>query len=293
MTISDQDFVFYKDLLYKRSGLSLTPEKSYLLIARLTPLARTRGCDSLEAFTALMKTQPDENYIKQIVEAMTTNETLFFRDNKPYAMLKSHVLPYFLRQRDTKKSLRIWSAACSTGQEPYSLAMTVKDFFQPGWRAEILGTDISTEVLERAGKGIYTSFEVQRGLPAPMLLKHFTQADTSWAIKDDLKSMVNFQYLNLLDKTDHLGTFDIIFCRNVLIYFDVPTKTKVLDALSRRLAPDGVLFLGACETVMGLDLPLELLPNFNGMYVLKKANHPLKKDILNTLPKLPQQMAGT
>jgi chemotaxis protein methyltransferase CheR len=292
MTISDQDFVFYKDLLYKKSGLSLTPEKSYLLIARLTPLARDRGCDSLEAFTALMRTQPDEAVIKQIVEAMTTNETLFFRDNKPYAMLKSYVLPYMMRQRDSKKSLRLWSAACSTGQEAFSLAMTIKDSL-PNWQAEILGTDISTEVLERANKGIYTSFEVQRGLPAPLLLKHFTQLDGSWAIKDELKSMVKFQYLNLLDRIDHLGMFDIVFCRNVLIYFDVPTKTKVLEAISRRLAPDGVLFLGACETVMGLDLPLELLPNFNGMYVLKKSNHPLKKEILDKMPKLPQQMAGT
>ena len=185
---------------------------------------------------------------------MTTNETLFFRDHTPFDLFRDVILPERLAANAATRSLRIWCAAVSTGQEAYSLAM-ILDEMGPrlsGWKIQIVGTDISGEVLERARTGLYSQFEIQRGLPIQMLLKHFSQEGDRWRISERLRAMVDLRQHNLLEPNGHLGQFDIIFCRNVLIYFDVQTKARVLEALAPRLAPQGAMFLGAAETVIGI-----------------------------------------
>jgi len=271
------DFEFYKKMLMEKSGLALTPEKTYLLTSRLTPLAQSLGFDSLDNLTAAIRAPlPDPKVVKFVVEAMTTNETLFFRDNKPFTQLKDSILPHLIEKRAAKKSLRIWSAASSTGQESYSIAMTISEFLvtKPGWKVEIVGTDISEAALDQARRGEYNQFEIQRGLPIQMIVKYFTQNGTSWKVKDNLREMTKFQYFNLLHPMDILGSFDLIFCRNVLIYFNAETKTRVLNSMSARMVSDGFLFLGACETAMGLQTNLESVPNFTGLHTLKTMANP-------------------
>src|SRR5690606_14070767 len=237
-----------------RSGLVLGEEKVYLLESRLTPLARRRGLDSLEALAAEVRRTRDERLLTEITEAMTTNETFFFRDIRPFDTFRDVVLPQLLKARATNKTLRIWAAACSTGQEPYSLAMLLKEEAakMAGWRVEILATDISNEVLEKAKAGLYSQFEVQRGLPIQLLVKHFQQVGELWQIDSSIRAMVKFQRLNLLEDFSALGRFDVVFCRNVLIYFDQPTKSATLNRIYDSLAPDGALFLGGAETVLGI-----------------------------------------
>lgn len=263
------DFELYKDLLYTKSGLVITPDKSYLLDSRLTPVAKKWNFPSIELMTLQLRALPDNDLIRDVVEAMTTNETSFFRDSKPFIEFEQTVLPQLIKQRANKKSLRIWCAAASSGQEPYSLAMLLKDkeAMLKGWRIEIVATDISEEILEQAKRGIYTQFEVQRGLPITQLMKYFEQINEKWRIKDDLRSMVKFGYFNLLDEMARLGNFDVIFCRNVLIYFDEKTKGKVLEKMAQRLEKDGFLFLGGAETVLGITDKFALMPEKRGLYV--------------------------
>jgi chemotaxis protein methyltransferase CheR len=270
--ITEIDFQFYQRILLEKSGLALSIDKTYLLHARLTPVAQSLGFPALEQMTAALRFAPDANIIKRVVEAMTTNETLFFRDAKPFLHLRDVILPKLIQQNEYKKTIRIWCAACSSGQEPYSVAMVLDEFFQnrPGWTCQIVGTDISDEVLTQARKGEYSQFEIQRGLTIQMMMKYFTKQDDDWFVKDKLKSMVQFMPANLLANMSNLGMFDIIFCRNVLIYFNKETKEKALDKIGPHLAPEGTLLLGASETLMGLNTPFEALPDFNASYVLKK-----------------------
>lgn len=270
--MNDADFQFYQKLLLEKSGLALSPDKAYLLYTRLSPLAKTMGHASLDAMTAALRISLPISLVNQIVEAMTTNETLFFRDAKPFQHLRDVVLPNLIQQKEASKTIRIWCAACSSGQEPYSIAMVLDEFFQnrPGWTCQIVGTDISDEVLTQARKGEYSQFEIQRGLTIQMMIKYFTKQDDNWLIKDNLKNMVQFMPLNLLGGMAHLGTFDIVFCRNVLIYFNKETKEKVLTAISQRMMGSSTLFLGATETLLGLATPLQAAPEFNGAYTLKK-----------------------
>ncbi|OYW98671.1 MAG: chemotaxis protein CheR [Bosea sp. 32-68-6] len=241
-------------MLQLRSGLSLSPEKRYLAESRLSILCRRR--DIADIATLIQKLRPGNDAALEhaVIEAMTTNETLFFRDHTPFDLFRDVILPERLAANATTRSLRIWCAAVSTGQEAYSLAM-ILDEMGPrlsGWKIQIVGTDISGEVLERARAGLYSQFEIQRGLPIQMLLKHFSQEGDRWRISERLRAMVDLRQHNLLEPNGHLGQFDIIFCRNVLIYFDVQTKARVLEALSPRLAPQGAMFLGAAETVIGI-----------------------------------------
>jgi chemotaxis protein methyltransferase CheR len=202
-----------------------------------------------------------------VVEAMTTNETFFFRDKIPFDHLREAILPALVQARASRRSLRIWSAASSTGQEPYSIAMCVKEFAGlAGWRVEILATDLSQEVLEKSKAGLYSQFEVQRGLPIQMLVKYFTQAGELWQLNADIRGMVQHRQLNLLQDLSQLGTFDVIFCRNVLIYFDIDTKVGIFDRLSRMLEPDGVLALGAAESVVGISDAFRPNPERRGLY---------------------------
>ncbi|MBN8531131.1 MAG: protein-glutamate O-methyltransferase CheR [Alphaproteobacteria bacterium] len=264
----DDDFDLIADILKKRSGLTLTREKVYLLETRLLPVARQFGFDTLELLIQAIRKQPNEAMLVEITEAMTTNESSFFRDIKPFEQFRRTVLPRLIEDAKDKRSVRIWSSACSTGQEPYSLAMSLMEEAGKmiGWDYEIIATDISRKVLEKAEKGEYTQFEVQRGLPIQMLVKYFTQSGESWRLNSSVRARVRFQYLNLLEDFNNLGRFDIIFCRNVLIYFDAPTKTKVLERLTRSLQPKGFLFLGSAETILGLTDKLKPVDGERGIF---------------------------
>ncbi|PWR22317.1 CheR family methyltransferase [Zavarzinia compransoris] len=261
------DFQFLSDLLKAKSGLVLTGDKGYLVESRLLPIARKRGLNTLEGLVAGLR-RKDEALIRDVVEAMTTNESFFFRDNTPFDTFKAHVMPHLLSARADSKRIRIWSAAASTGQEPYSLAMLLSEqkAALAGWRVEILGTDISADVLTRARAGLYTQFEVQRGLPIQLLVKYFKKEGDQWRIAPEIRSMVQYREYNLLDSFAGLGKFDVVYCRNVLIYFDQPTKAKVLDRIADIMTDDGMLFLGAAETVLGLSTRFRPVKDRRGLY---------------------------
>lgn len=271
--MKNQDFEFLAGLLKEKSGLMLTSDKVYLLESRLTPLARKRGLDTLDALVQKLRTSRDDSLIKDVTEAMTTNESFFFRDNTPFDIFKNHVLPAMEKSRPNKK-LRIWCAAASTGQEPYSLAILLKENWAKwqGWNIEIIGTDICTQVLEKAKAGAYSQFEVQRGLPIQMLIKYFKQEGDTWRLNDDIRKMVSYRPFNLLSNFSLLGSFDVIYCRNVLIYFDQATKKDVLERMHATLAKDGTLFLGAAETVLGITDRLRPVRGQRGMYVSSAGN---------------------
>ena len=255
-------------MLYQRSGLVIGEDKQYLLESRLVPLARKKGLKSLDELVAKVRENKDLALIGDVVEAMTTNESFFFRDSKPFVTFEKETLPAMLKARAAKKALRIWSAAASTGQEPYSLAMILKENApkMPGWKIDIIGTDLSNEVLEKAKAGIYSQFEVQRGLPIQYLMKYFTKTNDVWQIKSDIRAIVQYKVLNLLESMQSLGQMDVVFCRNVLIYFDQATKGKVLEQIARVLAPDGVLFLGGAETVVGISSKFKPVAGQRGVY---------------------------
>lgn len=266
--MSPQDFDFISSLIKSRSGLVLTPDKSYLLESRLMPVARKHGMKGLDELVNVLRTRKDEALTVEVTEAMTTNESFFFRDIKPFDLLRDEVLPPILDKRATQKHLRIWCAAASSGQEPYSIAIILKELNArlAGWKIDILGTDISRDILKKAGDGQYSQFEVQRGMPIQLLLKYFDKQDENWRIKDDLRNMVVYKYWNLLDDLKPLGGFDIVFCRNVLIYFDAETKGRVLEGISNLMPEDGMLFLGGAETVLGVTDKFKPVPGQRGVY---------------------------
>jgi len=235
--------------------------------SRLIPLARRAGVAGISELVQKMKSGA-EPLIVNVVEAMTTNETFFFRDKVPFEHFSQTIMPTLLEARKARRSLRVWCAACSTGQEPYSLAMMLKEMGPTlaGWRTEIIATDLSQEVLEKSRAGIFSQFEVQRGLPIQMLVKYFTQVNELWQISAEIRGMVQFKQLNLLQDFSHLGVFDVIFCRNVLIYFDLEAKIDVLDRLARVIEPDGFLTLGAAETVVGVTSSFGPYPDRRGLY---------------------------
>ncbi|MBT6139516.1 MAG: protein-glutamate O-methyltransferase CheR [Rhodospirillaceae bacterium] len=266
--MTPNDFEFLQSMLKQNSGLVLDQSKTYLVESRLQPIVREKGLPSLGALVdALRKGGKSSPLTQTVVEAMTTNETLFFRDMHPFEALRKNVLPDLLAKRSSQKKLRIWCAAASTGQEPYSIAMTLSDMAElAGWRIEILGTDISTDALDRAKKAAYSQFEVQRGLPIQLLVKNFKQEGDRWHLNDNIRNMVQYRPLNLLLPFSSLGTFDIVFCRNVLIYFDAADKRKILDNISNALANDGFMFLGGAETVLGITDSFQNIPNLRGIY---------------------------
>jgi chemotaxis protein methyltransferase CheR len=265
-----QAFANIADVLKARSGLVVGPEKLYLLETRLAPIIRREKLRDLSELSTKLK--PGSALERDVVEAMTTNESLFFRDSKPFDSLRNTVLHRLHAARPPGARLRIWSAAASTGQEAYSIAMVLADLAasMPGRQVEIVGTDIAREPLERARAGFYTQFEIQRGLPMQMLVKHFAKEDGQWRVKPKLREAVSFREYNLLADLRPLGTFDVVFCRNVLIYFDPPTKRRVLEAIARQMPADGVLFLGGAETVLGLTEAFKAVPGESGSY--RKSN---------------------
>lgn len=255
------DFELYRDLLQRNSGLSLTADKSYLLDSRLTPVARKWGYPTLEAMTLALRGVPDHNLLSDVVEAMTTPDTGFFRDMPVFTNLRDHVIPHVMKERGRKKQMRIWCAGCATGQEAYSIAILLKDMEKKlkGWKIEILGTDISTEALRKARTGTYTQFEVQRGLPVNYLVTYFEEKGDSWQLSEDVRLLAHFEQFNLLEPMDDLGVFDIIICRNVLSTFERGTKTQVLGRLADQLSENGFLVLGADESLNGFETPFRKL----------------------------------
>lgn len=263
------DFAFFTKYIYDQSGIVLGADKMYLIESRLAPVARKFSLTSIDALVGQLRSARDPNMQRDIVDAMTTNESFFFRDGKPFDQFKTLVLPQLLANRAAKKSFRIWCAAASTGQEPYTIAMILKEagHLLAGWRYEIVGTDLSTEALDRAKNGIYTQFEVQRGLPIQLLVKYFKQQGDKWQIAPEIRAMVQYKNYNLLHDFGALGGFDVVFCRNVLIYFDPPTKKQVLERVAAQMVDPGYLFLGAAETVMGLTDAFKAAPGQRGLYV--------------------------
>lgn len=269
------EFDFISQMLKRRSGLVLTPEKGYLIESRVAPLIRRYALPNFDALMLKLRAN-DEKVIRDVVEAMTTNESFFFRDKTPFDHFEKLMLPKLLQSRAAQKRLRIWCAAASTGQEPYSIAMILKEksLLLKEWKVEIIGTDLSTEVLERAKAGVYSQFEVQRGLPVQMLVKYFTKEGDQFRLKDDIRSMVQYRPANLLDAYTGFGNFDIIFCRNVLIYFDEAAKKNVLDRMAQLLPDDGFLLLGAAESVVGVTNTF--MPHESARGVSVKANRVAK-----------------
>lgn len=277
--MNPSDFELIAGLLKQRSGLVVTPDKGYLLESRLSSVARRWDFKSFEDMAQAIRLKRDEKLLSEITEAMTTNESFFFRDTKPFDQFRDLVLPHLLEARAPTKRIRIWSAACSTGQEPYSLAILLKEAAAKlaGWHIEIIATDLSNEVLDKAREGLYSQFEAQRGLPITLLVKYFTQAGDQWQISDELRRMVTFRSFNLLDSPASMGRFDVIFLRNVLIYFDPPTKAKILDGMSRQLADDGFLYLGGAETVLGVSDKFKPKQGERGIYELTSSQESLAK----------------
>ncbi len=265
-----EDFDLLSKIIHQRSGLVLGPEKAYLLESRLVSIVRKNNMKTIEDVAQALRIKRDEALIADITEAMTTNESFFFRDQKPFTLFQKNLLPALVTARASRKHIRIWSAAASSGQEAYSLAMICAEESArlQGWRIEIIGTDLSRDMVTRAKTGIYSQFEVQRGLPITLLMKYFQQiAGDKWQLKDSLRQMVQFREGNLLTDPGVSGSFDIVFCRNVLIYFDIPTKGRVLNTISGLMPPDGSLILGGAETVLGISDKFKVVPGEHGLYV--------------------------
>lgn len=247
-------------------------DKTYLIESRLSPIARREGFANVSALLTALRTKRDEKLLSMVTDAMTTNETFFFRDKTPFDQFKDEVLPSLLKSRPTSE-FKVWCAACATGQEPYSLAMIMEEMRikYPRLSLDILATDISTRCLEKAQSGLYTQFEVQRGLPIQMMVKHFEKVDEMWRISPKIRASVRFKAFNLLDDLRSIGRQDVIYCRNVLIYFDVATKKRVLDQMANIIADDGYLFLGAAETVLGITEGFKPVSGVRGLYAKNPA----------------------
>ena len=262
MSLAADTFGYVADLVRRESAIVLEPGKEYLVESRLLPLARAGGHAGVEEYVAALRLRPTREAVNDVVEALTTNETFWFRDMEPFEVLRTVVVPEVLRSAAARRKLTIWSGACSSGQEAYTIAMIMAEHVLPlGWQVEIIATDISQQMLDRVAAGTYSQLEVNRGLPAPMLVKYFHTVGTHWQVNDQLRSMVKVRLLNLAQPfTGSLPTFDVVFLRNVLIYFDTETKRRILQQVRTVTAPGGALFLGAAETTIGLDDVWERTP---------------------------------
>jgi chemotaxis protein methyltransferase CheR len=255
MTITDADFEYISSVVRAESAIVLERGKEYLVESRLLPVAKESGHAGVAELVHHLRRAPMGPLRGQVIEAMTTNETSFFRDVHPFQALSDTVLPELVEARRCERALNVWCAASSSGQEPYSIAMLLTDALagQVGWQVRLLATDISQRMLDRTRAGLYSQLEVNRGLPAQRLVRHFTRSGTHWQVNDDLRRMVDCRLLNLDAPWPALPTMDVIFLRNVLIYFDIPTKQRILARVRSVLRPDGYLFLGGAETTLNLD----------------------------------------
>jgi chemotaxis protein methyltransferase CheR len=283
MAISKSDFNYVSQLARSEAALVIETGKEYLVETRLSPLAQQEGFRSLAAFIHQLRTEVDVNSLHhKAIDALTTNETLFFRDFHPFEALRLSILPSVLEERAGARRLTIWSAACSTGQEPYSLAMLLLENFPQlaEWTVSILATDLSSTVLKLAREGSYSQFEVNRGLPASYLVKYFTKQEEKWCIKEEVKRMVEFRPMNLVQPWPVMPPLDLVFIRNVMIYFDVETKKTILEKIRNCLLPHGYLFLGTAETTTNLDPSYQ--PVTFGKAVVYRAQLDERKLILST-----------
>jgi len=251
--ISAENYAFLQRYIYQESGIVIDAGKNYLIESRLLPIVKQENLSTLNDLCSLLRATAPLQLKSRVVESMTTNETLFFRDLSVFDALQKDILPKLIEARRNVRRLSIWSAAASSGQEAYSIAMLLKEFGLEGWKVQIFGTDLNQQILDKAAAGKYLQIEVNRGLPAKYLVKYFTRAGLDWQISDALRSMVKFQRFDLRTSMSSFGPFDLIFCRNVLIYFDVDTKKQILASIRRTMSPGGLLALGAAETTINLD----------------------------------------
>ena len=268
--MSNATFQFIAGIVKQRSGGVLGPDQAYMLDTRLAPLLKRENLASLDSLALKLRGPASDKLAQEVAELLTTNESHFFRDGKPFDHLKE-LLPVLHKARAPGLPIRIWSAACSTGQEAYSIAILIADAqdvdaSMKARRFEIIGTDLTRAVLDRAKEGIFTQFEVQCGLPVRSLMKHFKQIDGRWQASERLRGFTRFEQANLLQDVARFGRFDVVFCRNVLIYFDLPTKARVLNGLAAQMAPDGALYLGAAETALGISDRVEPLLGQRAVY---------------------------
>jgi len=274
--LSSLAFETLANLLKTKSGLIIGTDKLYLLETRLAAIVKREKVVDMNGLAERLRRPGNDALARDVVEAMTTNESFFFRDDKPFLHFRTQALPRLVAARPPGSPLRVWSAASSSGQEAYSLAMIVAESSGAlgGRKVEIVGTDIARDQLARAREGVYSQFEVQRGLPVQMLMRYFRKEESSWRIADTIRAMAQFREYNLLSDLRPLGKFDIVFCRNVLIYFDQPTKTRVLEAIAGLMPPDGLLYLGGAETVLGITPRFGPMPNERGVYGLVAVGSP-------------------
>lgn len=257
--IGASTFSYVRELVHQYSGVTLDPGKEWLVETRLAPIAEQAGAPSVDALVSGLRIRPFGDAHRRVIDALMTHETLFFRDFFPFEEFKRSLLPKLMEARAPERRLRVWSAACASGQEPYSIAMLIRDGFPAllDWNVQILATDISSDMIARARSGSYNQVEVNRGLPAALLVKHFEKQGNHWVVSERIRDMVELRELNLAKEWPSLPQMDVIFLRNVLIYFDRETKKSILDRLRRLLRPDGYLLLGSAETTLGLDPAFE------------------------------------
>jgi chemotaxis protein methyltransferase CheR len=249
--VTPENYKYLQQEIYRESGIVIDQDKHYLLESRLMPVARAAKLGSLDELCARLRAKTSADLARQVIEALTTNETLFFRDMAPFDALKNLILPELMAKKPNK--LAIWSAAASSGQEIYSIAMLLREAAATvNCPVDLLGTDLSEQILDRAREGKYVQFEVNRGLPAAYLVKYFQRQGLDWQLKDDIRKMARFRRFDLRQAMAGLGKFDIVFCRNVLIYFDIETKVKILNQILNVLHPGGYLLLGGAETTLNL-----------------------------------------
>jgi chemotaxis protein methyltransferase CheR len=265
------DFAYLQDVLRRRSGIMLTDKKMHLVESRLTPVMRRFGFKDVGSLLGELH-YGHEALVQAVIEAMTTNDSAFFRDRKTFEEFRDIVLPTLVRDRAESKELRIWCAACAAGQEPYSIAMLLQDakLAERGWNITLIGTDINTQMITRAQEGLFSQFEVQRGLSIRRLVANFTQDGTKWRVSDRLRAMVSFRTFNLLDSFGWLPDLDVVFCRNVLMYFDHKTRVSVLERVGEILALDGALLLGPAESLTGFSMGYDAAVRAPGLYFKSK-----------------------
>lgn len=266
--MTPEDIQLLVALCKARAGLKIDPAKTYLMESRLGPLARREGYNSIDDLIAGLKVRREDALIWSVVEAMTLNETAFFRDKTPFTQIRDEILPTLSRMRGPEP-IRIWSAGCATGQEAYSLAMIAEEAkgLESGTRVEIYGSDIAERCLEKAQSGLYTQFEVQRGLPIRLLIQHFEKIEDNWRLSPRIRQRVRWRRINLAADLSAVGRFDIIFCRNVVSALDEGIRRRVLEGLAAALPSDGFLMLGANETVEGVTNAFQPVSGRPGLFV--------------------------
>jgi len=255
MSLNSGDFDYIRKLVYDNSAIVLNPGKEYLVESRIQPLVNDKGFDSIEALVVKLRNTPYSVLHKDVIEAMTTNETSFFRDMHPFDALRKDILPELIKTRSHVRNLHVWCGACSSGQEPYSLSMLIRENFPAlaNWRINISATDLSDDILAKARSGSYGTLEINRGLPALLMVKYFERQGADWQVKKDIRDMIDFRQMNLIGNWPPMSKVDIVMLRNVLIYFDKETKQSILGQIRKLLKPDGYLFLGSSETTFSLD----------------------------------------